>query len=143
MQKVFVLNQNKQPVMPCSPARARQLLKKGKAAVYRLKPFTIILRHLVEGDLQPVELKLDPGSKVTGIALVCNKKVIWAANLHHRGATIKNAVESRRAIRRGRRFRKTRYRMARFDNRTRPKGWLPPSIESRAFEIYSGFSDIC
>ena len=43
MQKAFVLDKNKQPLMPCHPARARELLRKNKAAVYRLHPFTIIL----------------------------------------------------------------------------------------------------
>jgi 5-methylcytosine-specific restriction endonuclease McrA len=38
---------------------------------------------------------------------------------------------SRRQLRRGRRSRKTRYRQARFLNRTRPKGWLAPSLQHR------------
>jgi len=41
--KVFVLDKNKKPLMPCHPARAKELLNKGKAAVYRMFPFTIIL----------------------------------------------------------------------------------------------------
>jgi hypothetical protein len=60
---------NKQPLMPCHPARARKLLKKGKAAFLRRYPFTIIMTHRVGGDLQPVEIKFDPGSRTTGIAL--------------------------------------------------------------------------
>jgi hypothetical protein len=56
--------------MPCHPARARKLLKKGKAAVYRRYPFTIIMTHRVGGDLQPVEIKFCKGSRTTGIALV-------------------------------------------------------------------------
>ncbi len=64
------------------------------------------------------------------------KKAIWAANFFHRGYSIKKALDSRRAIRRSRRFRKTRYRKARFDNRTRSKGWLAPSLKSRVDNIY-------
>jgi hypothetical protein len=56
--------------MPCHPARARKLLKKKKAAVFRRYPFTIIMTHRVGGDLQPVEIKFDPGSRTTGIALI-------------------------------------------------------------------------
>jgi hypothetical protein len=41
----FVLNHNKQPLDPTHPAAARRLLKAGKAAVYRLYPFTIIARR--------------------------------------------------------------------------------------------------
>ena len=40
-------------------------------------------------------------------------------------------MTKRRQMRRGRRYRKTRYRKPRFDNRTRPAGWLPPSLLSR------------
>jgi hypothetical protein len=133
--RVFVLDKNKQPLMPCHPARARQLLKQGKAAVFRRSPFTIILKEREGGDTQPIELKRDPGSKTTGIALVANGRVVWAAELHHRGERIRYALEKRRAVRRSRRQRKTRYRKPRFLNRTRPTGWLPPGLESRVANV--------
>jgi 5-methylcytosine-specific restriction endonuclease McrA len=139
MQKVFVLDLEKKPLMPCHPARARELLNKGRAAVYKRYPFTIILKDRVGGDVQPVELKFDPGSKTTGIALVGQfergQEVVFGANLNHRGQKIKRDLESRRANRRSRRNRKTRYRPARFNNRRRPKGWLPPSLMSRVFNV--------
>nr|WP_238985508.1 RRXRR domain-containing protein [Nitrosococcus halophilus] len=80
--------------MPCSPARARRLLRDGKAAVYRMQPFTIILKYRVDPNPQPVEFKVDPGSKITGLALVGNfpqqgRVVLWAANLTHRGYAIR------------------------------------------------------
>jgi len=138
--QVFVLDKNKQPLMPCHRARARELLKKKRAVVYRKYPFTIIILDRTGGDFQKIEVKIDPGSKTTGIALVGSflrgKKVIWAANLKHRGSVIKKSLESRQAFRRGRRFRKTRYRIARFDNRTRKKGWLPPSLLSRVNNVF-------
>jgi len=127
----LVLNSNKQPLDPIHPGAARRLLKAGKAAVYRLYPFTIILKSEVNQTPNPIELKLDPGSKTTGIALVRKDQVIWAAELTHRGRNIQADLESRRAIRRNRRARKTRYRQARFLNRTRPKGWLAPSLQHR------------
>jgi len=112
--------------------------------VYRRYPFTIILKETapdIEPDIEPepIQLKLDPGSKTTGIALVQNGKVIFAAELLHRGQTISTALEKRRAIRRGRRTRHLRYRQPRFDNRTRPKGWLAPSLKSRVDNIQSWF----
>lgn len=136
MNSVFVLSNTKKPLMPCRPARARQLLTAGKAAVYRLHPFTIILKDRADGDVQDVEVKVDPGSKTTGVALVAHFEqqgavVLFGANLNHRGQAIKNNLESRRSLRRGRRGRNTRYRPARFLNRTRKAGWLPPSVESR------------
>lgn len=136
MNSVFVISSTKKPLMPCRPARARKLLTAGRAAVYRLHPFTIILLDREDGETQPLEIKVDPGSKTTGIALVGHFEqqgavVLFGANLTHRGQVIKNNLESRRSLRRGRRGRKTRYRQARFLNRTRPAGWLPPSVESR------------
>ena len=139
MRRVFVLDNHKQPLMPCVPARARQLLKKGKASVYRRQPFTIILNERFGGDTQPTELKFDPGSKTTGISLVVHgenaSRVVWAGELQHRSRSIVENLLSRRAIRRSRRNRKTRYRQPRFLNRTRKDKWLPPSIQSRVDNI--------
>jgi len=138
MSKVFVLDTKKHQLAPTHPARARQLLRKGKAAVYRRWPLTIILkREVTEIDNQPLRLKIDPGSKTTGIAIVNDRtgEVTFAAELQHRGQQIKKAISSRRAVRRSRRNRKTRYRKPRFNNRKRPKGWLPPSVRSRVHNI--------
>lgn len=137
---VFVLAGNKQPLSPCHPATARKLLASQRAAVYRRFPFTIILKEAKPDAVpHPVQLKVDPGSKTTGLALVQNDKVIFAAELTHRGAAIKDALASRRAIRRNRRNRRTRYRQARFDNRRKPEGWLPPSIQSRIDNLQTWF----
>lgn len=139
MQRVLVFDKNKIPLMPCHPARARELLNKGKAAVIRRFPFTIILKEREGGEVQETQFKVDPGAKTSGLALVANFKrglrCIWAAELTHRGWTIKDALLSRRQLRRGRRSRKTRYRPARFDNRYRAKGWLPPSLQSRVDNV--------
>jgi len=142
MNSVFVISSTQKPLMPTRPARARKLLTAGRAAVYRLHPFTIILKDRTDGEVQTVEVKVDPGSKTTGIALVGQFEqqgavVLFGANLNHRGQAIKNALESRRSLRRGRRGRNTRYREARFLNRTRTAGWLPPSIESRVVNTES------
>ncbi|WP_108651246.1 RNA-guided endonuclease IscB [Dongshaea marina] len=135
MQRVLVLSSKKQPLMPCHPARARELLKEKKAAVFRRFPFTIILKEREGGELQRTELKLDPGSKTTGMALTVHGdngiRLVWAGNLSHRGHAISESLSSRAAQRRARRNRKTRYRPARFDNRAKPKGWLAPSLMSR------------
>lgn len=131
----LVIDKNRQPLSPCHPSVARKLLTSGQAAVFRKFPFTIILKKEVEATPEPIEIKIDTGSKTTGIALVQGNKVIFGAELTHRGQAIKNSLESRRALRRGRRSRHTRYRQARFLNRTRPKGWLAPSLEHRVHTI--------
>ncbi len=131
---VFVLDTNKVPLAPCHEAKARILLDAGKAAIFRMRPFTIIMKRAVENPQVPdLRIKLDPGSKTTGIAVVddVSGKVVYAAELEHRGQAIKESLDDRRGVRKGRRFRHTRYRQARWRNRRRPKGWLPPSILSR------------
>lgn len=124
---VFVLDKKKRPLMPCSEKRARLLLQRGRAVVHRMYPFTIRLkdRVLEESAVQPLRLKIDPGAKTTGIAVmdesdpVCGK-VIFLAEIKHKDG-IKEAMKTRRDIRRSRRHRKTRYRKARFQNRNPEK----------------------
>jgi 5-methylcytosine-specific restriction endonuclease McrA len=134
MSKVLILDTTKQPLHPVHPGRARLLLKEGKAAVYRRYPFTLILKTQVDSPtVSTLRLKLDPGAKTTGLALVddASGEVVWAAELSHRGASIKRRIDARRGVRRKRRSRLTRYRQARFTNRNKRKGMLPPSLESR------------
>ncbi len=138
MSKVFVLDTKSQPLNPIHPGRARMLLSQGMAAVFRRFPFTLILKEEVSNPaVEPLRIKIDPGAKTTGLALVNNKtgEVVWVAELQHRGFQIRDALTSRRQLRRSRRSRKTRYRKPRFLNRTRPKGWLPPSLNSRVANI--------
>jgi RRXRR protein len=137
--QVLVLDTHRKPLDPCSPARARILLAKGRAAVFRRFPFTIIVhdRKVADSVVHEHRVKIDPGSKTTGIAVVHEETgtVVAAVEVSHRGRVIKASLDSRRALRRGRRARKTRYRKPRFDNRTRREGWLPPSLESRVSNV--------
>ena len=152
MSRVFVLDTNRHPLMPCSPRRARLLLRRGKASVFRLYPFTIILKPKVPIrtqltiDFEPspmpkiesyLRLKIDPGSKTTGLAIVNDDtgEVVFAAELQHRGQRIKTALADRHMNRRNRRWRKTRYRQRRFLNRRRQSGWLAPSLQSRVENV--------
>jgi len=138
VSKVFVLDTNKQPLKPIHSGRARMLLSQGKAAVFRRYPFTVILKkEVVNPKVESLRVKIDPGAKTTGLALVNDStgEVVWAAQLQHRGFQIRDALTSRRQLRRSRRNRKTRYRKPRFLNRTRPEGWLPPSLNSRVANI--------
>jgi 5-methylcytosine-specific restriction endonuclease McrA len=134
MQRVFVLDAQKSPLMPCRPARARLLLSQGRAAVDRRYPFTILLTAPdPDVAVAPLRVKIDPGSKTSGLAVVndADGQVVWAAERKHRGQQVRDALLARRAIRRSRRQRHTRYRPPRFANRRRREGWLPPSLESR------------
>lgn len=131
---VFVLDKRKQPLMPCSEKRARLLLARGRAVVVRAYPFTIRLKDRVGGNTQPLRLKIDPGSKTTGFAVVREfsqtQHVLTLMELVHRGRQISKSLDQRRGFRRRRRN-QLRYRAPRFLNRVKPKGWLAPSLQHR------------
>ncbi|MFS8117778.1 MAG: RNA-guided endonuclease IscB [Microcoleus sp.] len=145
MSKIFILDTEQKPLDPIHPAQARQLLRNKKVAVFRRFPFTLILKQLhLESTISPLRLKLDPGAKTTGMVLVDDTgEVVFAAELKHRGFAIRDALTSRRQLRRGRRARKTRYRQPRFNNRTRPNGWLAPSLQSRVDNIKTWVNKLC
>lgn len=134
---VYVLDKRGKPLMPCSEKRAKLLLARGRARVHRVKPFCIRLvdRLLENSALQDLAIKIDPGSKVTGLAVVREKAqsgtVLNLMELTHRGATIKKTLLQRAGYRRRRRSQNLRYRAPRFENRTRRDGWLPPSLQHR------------
>jgi 5-methylcytosine-specific restriction endonuclease McrA len=133
---LFVLDSSKRQLNPTHPARARKLLKQGKAAVFKRYPFTIILKEEVtKPSNQELRIKIDPGARTTGIVILQNENVLWGAELTHRGFQIRDALASRRQLRRSRRNRKTRYRQPRFNNRKRHDGWLQPSLISRVDNI--------
>ena len=134
---VLVINKHKQPCNTISAAYARILLFTKQAVIHKRYPFTIRLRNnnAVLKD-RSYTIKFDPGSRTTGVAIVDDKdSVVMLAEIKHRGHIIKRNLDSRRAIRHFRRQRKTRYREARFQNRTRPQGWLAPSVKSRADNV--------
>lgn len=144
---VFVLDRKGKALMPCSEKRARLLLARGRARVHRLVPFVIRLTdRLIETcELQVLEIKLDPGSKCTGLAVVRVSEPVDRATgeiskqvhvlslmaLMHRGRQISEALTARRSMRRNRRS-KLRYREPRFLNRgNKLRGWLAPSLQHR------------
>lgn len=138
---VFVLDKHKQPLMPCTPKKARLLLSRGRAVVHRRYPFVIRLkdRLLEESVVQPLVLKIDPGSRTSGMAVARVEETpqgevhhaVHLAEVCHRGEQVHEAMGTRARARRRRRSAHLRYRPPRFENRTRPKGWLPPSLRSR------------
>jgi RRXRR protein len=135
MTFVYVRNQDGQPLMPCTPAKARKLLRAGKASVVKRSPFTIQLAWLCEGHVQEVRVGIDKGSYTTGICCTGNEQVLLSAEIHHR-RDVKAKMDDRRERRESRRGRKW-YRPARFDNRASGKrsGRLPPSVKTNALCI--------
>ena len=133
--RVYVKNLNGNPLMPCKPAKARKLLRDGKAKVVNRCPFTIKLQWDCEENVQDVTLGIDKGSHLTGISCVGNGKILMSGEVHHR-TDIKDKMDARRANRRKRRSRKW-YREKRFLNRASSKrsGRLPPSIKAQSEEV--------
>lgn len=142
---IFVLDKHKKPLMPCTEKRARLLLTRGCAIMHKMMPFTIRLKDRIieNSQLQPLRLKLDPGSKATGFAILQEVKseAIILGEIHHKPG-IKSKLETRRALRRGRRHRKTRYRKPRFNNRRKHKGWLPPSLSARVDQTMNAINKL-
>ncbi|WP_239451075.1 RNA-guided endonuclease IscB [Methanosarcina horonobensis] len=118
--------------MPTNPAKARILLKAGKAKVVSRIPFTIKLTYNSKGYTQPVVAGMDSGSKKIGCAAVGNGKVLYQSEAEIR-QDVSAKMKQRAMYRRTRRSRKTRYRPARFDNRRNSlrEGRIPPSIRSK------------
>lgn len=171
MSFVFVLDTQQRPLDPVHPGHARRLLAQGRAAVWCRYPFTLIL-NIARPDAAPtpLRLKIDPGSRITGLTLVSESvpaavqahyaagggvptapgpapadegRVVWAGELMHRGHAVHERLMARAAVRRSRRARHTRYRPSRFDNRRRPDGWLPPSLESRLANVETWVRRLC
>ncbi|MCB9638886.1 MAG: HNH endonuclease [Myxococcales bacterium] len=129
---VFVQNQHGVPLMPCSPAKARRLLRTGKAKVLRRTPFTLKLLYGCSGYKQPVVAGMDTGSQTLGCAAVANGQVVYQSEVTLR-TDVSKKMQQRAMYRRSRRGRKTRYRKARWRNRAsmRKDGRLAPSLTSK------------
>ena len=160
--KVFVIGLNGIRLMPTTPRKARTLLEEGKATVYMKRPFTIQLNYKTGTTTQEVDLGIDTGSQHIGIGIVTEDKVLYKADIQLRDSMEKRQlIETRREYRRGRRYRKVRYRKPKFRFHTKRiysetlatrkstkhkthwvkvtnfiqtsqhEGWLPPSIQSK------------
>ncbi len=136
---VFVVDKNKKPLAMCHSAKARKLLDRQKATVISQYPFVVKMKEENKEEIQKTYcLKIDPGAKFTGLAILNNnEEIVFCAVLQHKAFEIMEKNKSRASLRRGRRSRHTRYRQPRFLNRVSNKkaGWLPPSLRSRIDNI--------
>ena len=137
---VIALDRHKKPIGFVTEKRARKLMESRRACIYRTYPTVIILKDRDIRDFADVpsyRIKIDPGSKYTGIAVVCNEtdEVVLMLQLEHRGESIVDNLQTRSTIRRNRRSRETRYRRSKWKNdaqgaRPSREGKLPPSVKS-------------
>lgn len=115
--------------MPCSPRKARILLKNEKAEVVSRSPFTIRLKFGSSGYKQDITLGVDTGHSEVGISAVSASKEVYSVVVKMRN-DISEKMTARKMYRRNRRNR-LRYRKVRFNNRAAStrKGRLAPSVQ--------------
>ncbi len=118
-------------LMPCTPGKARHLFKSGKAKPKRNKLglFYVQLCYEQKPDNQPLAVGVDPGSKFEGFSVVGISDTVLSLMVEAPDH-VKDAVETRRTMRRARRQRTWR-RPKRFENRLIRTNRLPPSTRSR------------
>jgi len=139
VKRVPVVDARGIPLMPTTPARARRMLKEGRAVARwnKLGIFYIQLKRAVDPvpkevqeKTQPIAVSVDPGSSFAGLSVVGVQDTIL--NIMTEPVNwVKDALKRRREMRRLRRYRKCRRRKKRSDNRKRPEGWVPPSTKAR------------
>ena len=148
---VPVLDSEGSPLMPTRPSRARRLMRRGRAERRWVKgmfcvQMTDVGANNPNVEVDGVELNIDPGAQATGLAVVSEtpdgRRAHALLELRHRGTLIRNKMDKRRAMRRSRRSR-IRNRQPRFDNRTRPDGWLAPSLVTRLANTETWIRRLC
>ena len=160
---VITLDKRKQPLGFCSERRARILLEKRRACVFKHYPFTIIIKDIdvrtlpEEAQVKDYRIKIDPGSKYTGLSIIRegDNAVVYFLQIEHRADKIVKDLKARHDARRNRRQRETWYRKCKFINHylkkgskykaetPRPEGWLPPSMQSIGDNIINWVYRLC
>jgi len=137
---VFVIDSKGKPLLPTCEARARLLLKKNKATVYSVEPFTIKLKRAIKNPMGGFKVGIDDGAKEVGISVAYKNKVVFAGIIKLRQDVHRKMLQ-RSQYRRTRRCRKLRHRKARFLNSGR-KGWIPPTIKQKKESILRVIDDL-
>lgn len=125
--------------MPTTPARARKWIESGKSIKKWSDTglFYVQLTQSAGEQVQPIVIGIDPGKLYSGIAVQSAKFTLFTAHLVLPFKAVKDRMEQRAMMRRGRRGRRINrkiafslraHRQKRFDNRRGNK--LPPSIRA-------------
>lgn len=140
MLRVPVIDPEGKPLMPTKASRARRWIKEGKAVgkFNKLGQFYVQLLKEPFGDnTQPIAVGLDPGKHYSGIGVQSARATLWAGHLALPFKNVRERMDNRRMMRRGRRGRRINrklpfalraHRQKRFSNRGKKK--LPPSIRA-------------
>lgn len=128
---VQVVDRNQRPLMPTTPKRARRWIESGKATPFWQRGIFCVRLNVEPSNrnTQPIAVGLDPGSKRE--AFTVKSQIHTYLNiLAHAVDWVKDAVETRRNMRRTRRGRKTPCRQPRA-NRLVNKQRLAASTKAR------------
>lgn len=126
---VYVISIDGNPLMPCKPAKARKLLKKGTATIQKMKPFAIKLTFECENEVQDVKIGIDTGYQHVGFSAITDGKELISGTLDLDNKTSARLTE--KSMYRRNRRNKLWYRKPRFLNRKKKQGWLPPSTQRK------------
>ena len=126
---VCVVANNGMQLMPTTEYKARKLLKKGRAKIYKYNPFTIMILDRENGYTQPIEYKYDTGYGYIGLCICSKSKEYKSIEIQ----PLKDESEKHKSQKTYRRTRRNRlrYRQPRFNNRKKKKGWLAPSLQHK------------
>jgi hypothetical protein len=126
---VPVISKDRKPLMPTTPDRARNWLKKGKATPFWSNGVFCVRLNAEPSDTkkQDIVVGIDPGSKRE--AFTVKSEAHTYLNILADAVTwVKDAVEARRDLRNNRRQKKTLYRQNRMN---KARGGIPPSTRAR------------
>jgi hypothetical protein len=127
---VPVVDLDNKPLMPTTSRRAFRWIKSRKATPFYKKGVFCVRLNVKPSDnkMQDIVVGIDPGSKREAYT-VKSESHTYVNVLSNTPDWVKESVTQRREMRRARRFRNTRYREARFNNRKTKK--LAPSTKAR------------